>query len=437
MSLPKVLIIGQPFTNNSGGGITQANLFSGWDKNKIAVVCTIHMFNNLNTELCNTYYLIGNKEYKWVFPFNLLQRNVISGGLKIDQKNINETPPAAATKVALRTRIINKYFYPFLEFVGLFHCISKITMSDTLCKWIDDYKPDVIYAQASSRETVLFCSLMTEYAKKPMVFHMMDDWPATISEKGPFKNYWRKKIDSEFRILLNNATVLLSISDYMAQEYKNRYGKNFITFHNPIEIEFWKSYQRKTYKLSEAPVLLYAGRIGPGIQVSLETIAMAVDMANVELDKPVQFILQTELKPVWVEKYKCVKHKSLVAYKELPKVFAEADLLILPYDFSDDSVKFIKYSMPTKAPEYMMSGTPIIVYAPEVTAIVKDAEKNKWAKLVTENNAAALAGAVKHLCINENEREQIALNAISIAENKFNSVNVRNRFRETISSMVN
>ena len=110
MSLPKVLIIGQPFTNNSGGGITQANLFSGWDKNKIAVVCTIHMFNNLNTELCNTYYLIGNKEYKWVFPFNLLQRNVISGGLKIDQKNINETQPAAATKVALRTRIINKYF---------------------------------------------------------------------------------------------------------------------------------------------------------------------------------------------------------------------------------------------------------------------------------------------------------------------------------------
>ena len=437
MSLPKVLIIGQPFTNNSGGGITQANLFSGWDKNKIAVVCTIHMFNNLNTELCNTYYLIGNKEYKWVFPFNLLQRNVISGGLKIDQKNINETQPAAATKVALRTRIINKYFYPFLEFVGLFHCISKITMSDTLCKWIDDYNPDVIYAQASSRETVLFCSLMTEYAKKPMVFHMMDDWPATISEKGPFKNYWGKKIDSEFRILLNNASVLLSISDYMAQEYKNRYGKDFITFHNPIEIEFWKSYQRKTYKLNEAPVLLYAGRIGPGIQSSLETIALAVDMANTELDKPVQFILQTELKPEWVEKYKCVKHKSLVAYKELPKVFAEADLLILPYDFSDDSVKFIKYSMPTKAPEYMMSGTPIIVYAPEVTAIVKDAEKNKWAKLVTENNAAALAGAVKHLCINENEREQIALNAISIAENKFNSVNVRNRFRETISSMVN
>lgn len=30
MSLPKVLIVGQPF-NNTGGGITMTNLFKGWD----------------------------------------------------------------------------------------------------------------------------------------------------------------------------------------------------------------------------------------------------------------------------------------------------------------------------------------------------------------------------------------------------------------------
>jgi hypothetical protein len=37
MPLPKVLIIGQPFNNDTGGGITLSNLFSGWDKDKIAV----------------------------------------------------------------------------------------------------------------------------------------------------------------------------------------------------------------------------------------------------------------------------------------------------------------------------------------------------------------------------------------------------------------
>ena len=36
MNYPKVLIIGQYFHTESGGGITMTNLFKGWDKEKIA-----------------------------------------------------------------------------------------------------------------------------------------------------------------------------------------------------------------------------------------------------------------------------------------------------------------------------------------------------------------------------------------------------------------
>jgi hypothetical protein len=41
MYFPKVLIFGQPFNNKHGGGITLSNLFSGWDKDKIAVAATV------------------------------------------------------------------------------------------------------------------------------------------------------------------------------------------------------------------------------------------------------------------------------------------------------------------------------------------------------------------------------------------------------------
>ena len=40
MILPKVLIIGQPFNNDTGGGITLTNLFNGWDRDKLAVACS-------------------------------------------------------------------------------------------------------------------------------------------------------------------------------------------------------------------------------------------------------------------------------------------------------------------------------------------------------------------------------------------------------------
>lgn len=134
-----------------------ANLFSGWDKDKIAVVCTSHMFNNLNTSICDTYYVLGEQEHKWSFPFNYLQRKVASGEVKVASDS--EMAKEAAVKTSLRSKIVNNYFYPFLEYIGLFHGISKITMSDKLHQWIEAYNPDVIYAQAGVRETLYFACM--------------------------------------------------------------------------------------------------------------------------------------------------------------------------------------------------------------------------------------------------------------------------------------
>ena len=125
----------------------------------------------------------------------------------------------------------------------------------------------------------------------------------------------------------------------------------------------------------------------------------------------------------------------MVAYKDLPRVFAEADFLYLPYDFSEESIRFIKYSMPTKAPEFMISGTPVIMFGPEETALVQDAIQNKWAKVVTENNIQLLADAVKELLGDPFLRRQTAQNAIKLAETNFNSVKIRSDFRNIISSI--
>lgn len=435
MSLPKVLIVGQPFNNNSGGGITQANLFGGWDKDKIAVVSTIHMFNNLNAGACETYYILGDKEYKWMFPFNLIQRKALSGIRKVKAEEKKKTPANAAT--TLRGRIIDKYFYPFLEYIGLIHVVSKITLSKELCNWIDEYAPDVIYAQATTRETVSFCLQVSNYVKKPMAYHVMDDWPSTISQRGPLKKYWHRVIDREFRELLDKADVLMSISHGMAKEYKRRYGKNFITFHNPIEVDFWKKHQRNQYTLNDPPVVLYAGRIGTGIGETLETMAQAVELVNKEAGTTIRFALQTKDQPAWVNKYACVQHNAMVAYNDLPLVFASADFLYLPYDFSEESIRFIKYSMPTKAPEFMMSGTPVIIFGPGETALVQDAMENGWAKVITENSTRALADAVREMVSNKEQRAMIAQKAVQRAEANFNSVKIRNEFRDTIYSLTN
>src|SRR5450755_3342749 len=69
MRYPKILIIGQYFNTESGGGITMTNLFKGWDKESIAVAA--ENMHNLNFAVCNKYYQLGSLETIRRFPFNL------------------------------------------------------------------------------------------------------------------------------------------------------------------------------------------------------------------------------------------------------------------------------------------------------------------------------------------------------------------------------
>lgn len=434
MYLPKVLIINQPFNTDTGGGITLSNLFKGWDKDKLAVACSAYILqDNIDTSICNTYYKLGQEEHKWMFPFNYLKRKYPSGPIEFDERPIqNLTTPVSK----LRVKVIMNLFYPVLEYLGLFHAASTFQLSPRFCDWVDEFKPDVIYAQASDRSSIAFCIAVQKYVKKKMVFHMMDDWPSIISSRGLFKTYWQRKIDAEFRVLLDHCTILMSISDYMSEEYQKRYGKTFIPFHNPIDVAFWKQYPRTNYALHEQPTVLYAGRTGLGIQAALKTIASAIQQVNAELNLSIKFVLQTAEIPDWATTFSCVEHRSFVPYQELPKVFSAADLLILPYDFSPRATQYIKYSMPTKASEYMASGTPIVIFAPQDTAVVRYAEAHGWAEVVTENQVEALSKTIKQLISSESAKKSLAQNAQEVAVMRHDLKMVSNDFKEVICSAV-
>src|SRR5690606_8939579 len=147
------------------------------------------------------------------------------------------------------------------------------------------------------------------------------------------------------------------------------------------------------------------------------------------------FVLQTAEKPSWADKYGCVKHKAFVPYDELPKAFATADFLILPYDFSEKSIKFIGHSMPTKAPEYMASGSPIIVFAPEETALVQDVRKYDCGNIITENNVGTIKNAIKNLMLDQSLRANLSRRAVEAVDKNHNAAEVKSHFKKLICSL--
>lgn len=433
MPLPKVLILNQPFNTNTGGGITLSNLFANWGRDKLAVACSGYLLNdNIDPKLCDNYYQLGSKERKWIFPLNLLSRTYYSGPIKPTK---NTKGKLVVEKSKFRDKLIMNYAMPFLEYIGFDHFKAKSRLSSQFCEWLDDFNPDVIYAQAYTREDILFCIVLKKHLKKkPLIFHMMDDWPSTVGSKGFMKKYWEIKLNEELQLLLEYTDLAMSISDYMAEEYKRRYGKEFSIFHNPINIDFWRSAQKKEYNLSAPPTMLYAGRVGLGIDQSLKTLAQAVDRVNQDFGTQLKFTLQTQKIPSWIKDYDCTEHRGFVAYEKLPKVFAQADFLVLPYDFSAKSLSFIKYSMPTKAPEYMASGTPILIFAPKNTALVQYAKDYEWATVVTENKIDELVDIITGLLKHKSRREKIAFRAKNLAEQRHDSKMVASDFQNAILS---
>jgi glycosyltransferase involved in cell wall biosynthesis len=439
MKLPKVLILNETFNNHSGGGITLSNLFSGWDKDKISVVCnSFRLEGNIDTEICKTYYQLGDKEFKYIFPFNIISRKRYSGLVNFDKRKTPDViPKTKATKSSFRHKIVMKYLFPFLEYIGFIDKITSIQLSPEFCTWLEEFKPDLIYAQAHNTVDIKLILLIHDHLKKPLVFHMMDDWPLMVTGSRLLNTKQLKKSDKAIRKLLKQSDQLLSIGEGMSEAYKIRYGKDFTAFHNPIDIDFWKRYQRNSYELNDSPTILYAGRLGIGIDESLELIAKSIELVNKNLGLNMKFILQAKDNPSWSANYKCVEHRGFVSYSDLPKIFSSADFLILPYDFSPKSIQFIGYSMPTKATEYMISGTPIIIFAPEQTALVNYAKKHGWAKIITNNNLNALSEAITSLIKNKTERQKLAQTAIKVAENNHSLTKVTTEFRNILCSIAN
>jgi len=432
-NLPRVLIFGQPFNSKSGGGITLSNLFREWDKDKVAVAATGHVMHNLTTDICDTYYQLGSNEFIWRFPFNYIQRKFKSGLLKLDtQLPINHV----RRKSTLRYIAVNRFFYPVLEWAGLLHNAARIRNSENFRQWLKNYKPELLYFQVSSLDTIVFARELKDYLAIPAVIHMMDDWPSTIGKRGPFGRFWSRKIDGELRLLFDKTDLFLSISEAMSAEYKRKYSKDFLPFHNPIDIHLWGKYSKRDYSFNGDTVkVLYSGRIGQGISSSLLEIAAAIDKLNTE-GLTIRFHIQSPVSEPSVIRqllsYKCIVINKIVEYSKLPEIYSGADLLVIANDFDEKAISFLKYSMPTKASEYMISGTPVLVYSHGETAVSKFFMHFNCGYCVTEHNESQLITSLKLLVNNQEYRKQLGATAVRVASELFDGEQKRNEFRELL-----
>ena len=437
IKVPKILIYGQPFNDLTGGGITISNLFKGWPKDRLATSFVAWDNPIYSTEICDNYYLVGREEHKWRFPLNCIKRPFPASGVISDKGK--QPVPHTKSKITLR-KALSDLINPILQWLGVYHFATRIILSDKQKAWIMDYKPEILYIQVSTIESIDFAHQLIDYLKIPSVIHIMDDWPTTLGRKGPFACFWSKKVTKEFIKLLDKTSCCLTISDAMAIEYKKRYGKNFEAYHNPVEIDQFKLV--KTETANEKDVIfkvLYMGRIGTANKQSIKLFANSIAHTKF-MDREVRLEIYTkDLNEPLLKSISRIQNVTVypaIPHNQIPNLLTRYDLLLLPLDFTKVGFSFAKYSLPTKATEYMLSGTPIMVFAPEATAVSRFFREHDCGYCLTNNSPDAIRMSLNFLLSNEQFCVRISNNAVRIAKEKFDAEKVRDRFRETLIKIV-
>jgi len=440
MIYPKVLIIGETFRRNGGGGITLLNLFRDWPVDRIAVITD----NIAETEPTTQYqyYQLGSLEVKFPLPFNKLQAKVASGPYHFLPGNIATLKTLNKKGIFNHLKkIIRPGFDHFLSLCGLSSRFYSIGLSKLLIDWILDFDPDIIYIQPFLHKTMRFGNLLYGKLHIPYVVHIMDDSVKYVNKSLLFWRLNQRQIEKDFNQLILNAKLHLCISEAMAEEYYNRYGKIFLPFRNPIDINLWLPYQKQiSHVRTECLKIIYTGRLNSPTMHSLIEMCQVVDGLN-RNDKKAEIHIYThdrnEKFNNIIRKLDGVKLFEPVGINEMPPLIQKYNIFFLCLDFDKRAQKYSQFSISTRTSEGMISGVPILIYAPKGSALSKYFDENKAGLIVVDKSKLKLEEALLTLWNDHTIRQKLSSNAIRKSLSDSNSVIVRENFRKAISDYNN
>lgn len=272
-------------------------------------------------------------------------------------------------------------------------------------------KIDVIFSLNGAGHFLVAAYYLHRITKKPLYIYMFDLWSKILSV--PFAR-WVAQI-YEKRILRSTEKVFV-MSEKLADYYKKKYSvESEVIYHSYISCNRKES-NKKSLNTEEKPYfdIVFTGFVDPHHEWLQIVRGVLNDFLNdrirLKLCVPrLDFIEGVESKNIAVESLN--RNEVILAQKK-------ADLLFLPmYPRKDCEREILETASPSKLGEYLSSGVPILVFAPEYSYISEYATKEKWGLVVNNFDKEELKNAILRLKNDINLRKSLVSNALRVAAN--------------------
>lgn len=209
--------------------------------------------------------------------------------------------------------------------------------------------------------------------------------------------------------ILRAANTVLATSEATQKYYKEKYNLNCEVLPHSVEITKYKTIKDKKTSEKDVTKIVFTGSV---TGYNHDAIFDMIKIINEYPELNMEFVIVSNHPGTTKELLKAyTRVKCTHAERdEIPSIQQSADILFLPLSFKEYET-ILRTASPSKLPEYLAAGRPIIVYAPSSSYCAKYAKEAGFGLVVTEPDCKLLLDAVSKLKKDSTLRKKLVVNA--------------------------
>lgn len=232
------------------------------------------------------------------------------------------------------------------------------------------------------------------------------------------------------------AAGVITPNPFLAAEYSRRYNINPAIIHNPCDPSLLQATPLTGWPAKKGEVrIVYTGAIYHANYDAFRNLVEAIE----ELQRP-----ELKLHIYSAQSSKDLMQQSIASesvsihghltYKEAMEEQYRADILFLPLAFDSPIPEVIKTSAPGKMGEYLASGRPILVHAPEDSFVSWYFREHVCGAVADKDDRNILADVIEKLIDDANWRKRLVANAQERARLDFDPAHAQKKLIHILQS---
>ena len=302
---------------------------------------------------------------------------------------------------------------------------------------VDAFKPQVIlYRPVADRPELHDVAMAAIKASDaPLALWLMDDWPARLEAEDPQRF---AIIDRQLRTLFERSSVNFAISQGMADAFSERYGVVFKVAHNGVRIN--ELPQRRREK--KGPLRIrYAGSLAP--DTTKETVLAVAQVVSRLAAKDQNIVFEGRTQPLWLESFGDEFNKlpavsmspSDMSQEDYRQWLADADILLIAYNFDEATRCYLRYSFANKTPETLGAGAAVLAVGPRDLETIAFLENSGVVETVTDLQDNQIEAALFALARDPERRQSMAVQARQFAIEHFDIDQQKSEMRRILCDL--